>query len=123
MSKGISSGGRLKICKDEQLDKDDPLLNITYYTKGKVMVPGNEANLKSFEEAFPLLKTKVNTKRISVPSGSEDDESPVENPTTLSISVPPTPASSTNQLKERIAVLELDFAEFKELTHARLSDP
>lgn len=87
------------------------------------MVPGNEANLKSFEEAFPLLKTKVNTKRISVPSGSEDDESPVENPTTLSISAPPTPASSTNQLKERIAVLELDFAEFKELTHARLSDP
>ena len=41
----------------------------------------------------------------------------------MSISAPPTPASSTNQLKERIALLELDFAEFKELTQARLSDP
>ncbi len=49
-SEGIGSGGRLKICKDEHLDKDDPLLTITYYTKGKVMVQGNEANLKSFEE-------------------------------------------------------------------------
>ncbi|KAI9535877.1 hypothetical protein NQZ68_039538 [Dissostichus eleginoides] len=50
---GIGSGGRLNICKDEHLDKDDPLLTITYYTKGKVMVQGKEANLESFEEAFP----------------------------------------------------------------------
>ena len=52
----------------------------------------------------------------------EDDDSPTENPTTLSISAPPTPASSTNQLKESMALLELDSAEFKELTQARLSD-
>ena len=60
------------------------------------MVQGNEANLKSFEEAFSLLKAEVNTKRINVPSDSEDDESPTENPTTLSISAPPTPAPPTS---------------------------
>ena len=108
--------------KGEQLYKDDPLLTITYYTKGKIMVQGNEANLEYFEEAFSLLKAEVNSKRINVPSDSEDDESPAENPTTLSISAPPTPANSTNQLKESLALLELDFAEFKELTQASLSD-
>ena len=60
------------------------------------MVQGNEANLESFEEAFSLLKAKVNTKRINVPSDSEDDESPAENPTTLSFSAPPTPAPPTS---------------------------
>ena len=86
------------------------------------MVQENEANLEYFEEAFTLLKTEVNTKRINVHTDSEDDESPTESPTTLSISAPPTPASSTNQLKESLALLELDFAEFKELTQASLSD-
>ena len=120
-SEGIGSGGRLKICKDEHLDKDDPLLTITYYTKGKVMIQGNEANLESFEEAFPLLKAEVATKKTNISSDSED-ESPEENPTNFSISAPPTPASSTNQFKESMALLELDFAEFKELTQARLSN-
>ena len=69
-----------------------------------------------------MLKAEVNTKRINVPSDSEDEESPTENPTTLSISAPPTPASSTNQLQESMALLELDFTEFKVLTQVRLSD-
>jgi len=120
-SEGIGSGGRLKICKDEHLDKEDPLLTITYYTKGKVMVQGNEENLESFEDAFTLLKAEVNTKRMTVHTDSEDDET--EHPTTLSISAPPTPATSTNRLKENMALLELDFAEFKELTLARLCEP
>ena len=90
-SEGIGSGGRLKICKDEHLDKDDPLLTITYYTKGKVMIQGNEANLESFEEAFPLLKAEVATKKTNISSDSED-ESPEENPTNFSISAPPTQA-------------------------------
>ncbi|KAI4831148.1 hypothetical protein KUCAC02_002743 [Chaenocephalus aceratus] len=91
------------------------------------MVQGNEANLESFHEAFPLLKAEVDTKRINVPSDvpsdSESDESPIENPNTLSISAPPTPASSNNRLKESMALLELDFAEFKERTQARQSGP
>ncbi len=99
------------------------MLTITYYTEGKVMVQGNEANLESFEEAFLLFKAEVDTKRISVPSYNEDEESPAENPTTLCISAPLTPASSTNQLKESMILLQLNFAEFKELTQARLSDP
>ena len=84
------------------------------------MVQWNEANLESFEEAFSLLKAEVDTQRINVPSDSEDDKSPTENPTILSL--PATPASSTNQLKESMGLLELYFAEFKELTQARLSD-
>ncbi|KAJ4927208.1 hypothetical protein JOQ06_014943 [Pogonophryne albipinna] len=91
------------------------------------MVQGNEANLESFQEAFPLLKAEVDTKRINVPSDvpsdSEGDKSPIENPNTLSISAPPTPASSNNRLKESMALLELDFAEFKERTQARQSGP
>ncbi|KAK1906946.1 Circulating cathodic antigen [Dissostichus eleginoides] len=47
----------------------------------------------------------------------------IENPNTLSISAPPTPASSNNRLKESMALLELDFAEFKERTQARQSGP
>ena len=86
------------------------------------MVQGNETNLETFEEAFSFLKAEVNTKRINVPSDSEDDETPTENPTTLSISVPPTAASATNQLKESMALLELDFTEFKKMTQAGLSD-
>ena len=53
---GIGSGGRLRICKDEQLDTDDCLLTISYYTNGKIMVQSTEAHLVSFEEAFPLFK-------------------------------------------------------------------
>lgn len=87
------------------------------------MIQGNEANMDSFEEAFPLFKNEVDTKRINALSDSEDDESPAENPTTLSISAPLTPACSTNQMKESLALLELDYAEFKEQTQPRLSDP
>ncbi|KAF0022072.1 hypothetical protein F2P81_025675 [Scophthalmus maximus] len=67
-SEGIGSGGKLKICKDEHLDKDNPLLTITYYTKEKVMVQGNEANLESFEGAFSLSKAEVDTKKINFPT-------------------------------------------------------
>ncbi|KAK1875674.1 Schlafen family member 9 [Dissostichus eleginoides] len=97
---GIGSGGRLNICKDEHLDKDDPLLTITYYTKGKLRWTqrGSMSPLMS-----PLTA--------------------IENPNTLSISAPPTPASSNNRLKESMALLELDFAEFKERTQARQSGP
>ncbi len=73
------------------------------------MVQRNEANLEFFEEVFPLFKVEVDTKRISVPSDNEDEESPAENPTTLSISGP-----------HPSAMLELDLAEFKELTQTTL---
>lgn len=122
-SEGIGSGGRLKVCKDRHLDKDDPLLTITYYTKGKVMVQGNEENLEAFEEVFPLLKTEVNNKKTYVHSDHEANESPADNIYSLCISAPPSPTSLTNLLKESMALLEMDFAEFKEQTQARLADP
>ena len=63
-SEGISQGGTLKISKNEHLNNDDPLLTITNYTKGKIMVQGNKTNLETFKEAFSLLKAEVDTKRI-----------------------------------------------------------
>ena len=65
-SKDIGPGGRLNICQNEHIDKDDPLLTIQCYTKRKIMIQGNEANLESLEEPFPLLKTEVDSKRIKV---------------------------------------------------------
>ncbi len=53
---GIGRGGRLTICEDEMLDTDNPILTITYYTKGTFLLQGNEVSLNSFEEIFPLLK-------------------------------------------------------------------
>eukprot|EP00064_Thunnus_orientalis_P000543 superscaffoldBa00000027_g544 len=50
---------------------------------------------------------EVDTKRINVLSDTEDNESPIEKPTTLSISASPTPANSTNQLQKSMALLEL----------------
>ncbi len=44
------------------------------------MAQENEANLESFEEAFPLFKVEVDAKRITVPSDNDN-----ENPTILSI--------------------------------------
>ncbi|KAK9533017.1 hypothetical protein VZT92_010372 [Zoarces viviparus] len=66
----------------------------------------------------PCLKLRVDTKRINFPSNSEGDDRQIVKPTTITISAPRTPSSSTNQI---VALLELDFAEFKELTQVRLS--
>ena len=121
ISEGIGSGGRLTICKDEHLDKDNPILTIHYYTNGKVLIQSSEAHLNSFEEGFPLLKAEVHSKKISVLSG-EEVKVLFENPNTLSICAPPTPTNSATQLKHSIALLELDFAEFREQIQTRLSD-
>ena len=55
-SKDIGPGGRLNICQNEHIDKDDPLLTIQCYTKRKIMIQGNEANLEFLEEPFPPVK-------------------------------------------------------------------
>ncbi|KAI4885658.1 hypothetical protein NFI96_003646 [Prochilodus magdalenae] len=89
---GIGRGGRITVCTDDSLDTDNPLLTITYYTKGTVLVQGNEISLDSFQEIFPQLKTEVEKEA-------------------------PSPA-----LRESLALLELDFTEFKEYTQARLSN-
>ncbi|XP_058644179.1 uncharacterized protein LOC131547540 isoform X2 [Onychostoma macrolepis] len=103
---GIGRGGRLTICEDEMLDTDNPILTITYYTKGTFLLQGNEASLNSFEETFPLLKARVEKERDETHVNCTDSEE--EGP------VNPSPSDS-------LALLELDFTEFREHTQAKLS--
>lgn len=111
---GIGRGGRLTICKDEMLDTDNPILTITYYTKGTFLLQGNEASLNSFEEIFPRLKARVEEERDEPHANSTDSEE--EGPVILS------PAPSDRRLRDSLALLELDFAEFREHTQVKLSD-
>jgi len=48
LKEGIGRGGRLTICEDENLATDNPVLKITYYTKGTVLLQGTEDNLNDF---------------------------------------------------------------------------
>lgn len=117
---GIVRGGRLKVCKDQSLDKDDPLLTISYYQKGKIKIQGNSENLDSFEEVFPLLKEKVNEKRTNNHQDNYEDDSPLETIAAMAISTPPTPHNSDRQLRENLANLELEFTEFKQVQARQL---
>ncbi len=114
---GIGRGGRLTICEDEMLDTDNPILTITYYTKGTFLLQGNEASLNSFEEIFLLLKARVENERdeTHVNYTDSEEEGPVD-PSPL----PPSP--SERQLRDSLALLELDFTEFRKHTQTKLSD-
>ncbi|KAK9965987.1 hypothetical protein ABG768_005042 [Culter alburnus] len=111
---GIGRGGRLTVCKDELLDTDNPILTITYYTKGTFLLQGNEASLNSFEEIFPLLKAKVEEERDEPQANCTDSEE--EDPVNLS------PSPSDRRLRDSLALLELDFTEFREHAQLKLSD-
>ncbi|KAL1255521.1 hypothetical protein QQF64_013582 [Cirrhinus molitorella] len=96
------------------LDTDNPILTITYYTKGTFLLQGNEASLDSFEEIFPLLKARVEKERdeTHVNCTDSEDDGPVN----------PSPSPSERQLRDSLALLELDFTEFRECTQAKLTD-
>ncbi len=111
---GIGRGGRLTICEDEMLDTHNPILTITYYTKGTFLLQGNEVSLNSFEEIFPLLKARVENERDETHVNCTDSEE--EGPEN------PPPSSSERQLRDSLALLELDFTEFREHTQATHSD-
>ncbi len=109
---GIGRGGRLTICEDKMLDTDNPILTITYYTKGTFLLQGNEVSLNSFEEIFPLLKARVENERDDTHVNCTDSEE----------EGPENPSSSERQLRDSLALLELDFTEFREHTQAKHSD-
>ncbi len=96
------------------LDTDNPILTITYYTKGTFLLQGNEVSLNSFEEIFPLLKARVENERDETHVNCTDSEE--EGPEN------PSPSSSERQLRDSLALLELDFTEFREHTQAKHSD-
>ncbi len=91
-----------------------PLLTITYYTKGTFLLQGNEVSLNSFEEIFSLLKARVENERDETHVNCTDSEE--EGPEN------PSPSSTERQLRESLALLELDFTEFREHTRAKLSN-
>lgn len=114
---GIGRGGRLIICEDEKLDTENPELTITYYTKGTILIQGNEKSLNSFETAFPELKAKV---QGQLSSAVHECEEQLESSVLLSTTVPQSPLASQRLLREHLGMLELHFEEFKELTQSRL---
>ncbi|XP_076828562.1 uncharacterized protein LOC143474829 [Brachyhypopomus gauderio] len=125
---GIGRGGRITVCTDELLDTENPVLTITYYTKGTVLVQGNELSLNSFQLSFPHLRAQVEREVDSTTVNGTDSEEDSEAPPTQLTTAPPTqpttappPSPSDKQLRESLAMLELDFTEFKEHTQARLS--
>lgn len=134
---GVGRGGRIIICSDGSLDTDNPVLTVTYYTKGTFLLQGNEASLISFEEMFDQMKAEVSKEKACATVDQKDTEqkssqcSPLTAapPSPPSHTQPPQPAaapppspSQDRQLRESLALLELDFTEFRVQTQAKLQD-
>lgn len=119
---GIGRGGRLIICKDENLDTDDMILTITYYTKGTVLIQGNEKHLRSFIKAFPSLKLKAEKDSkcdmAEILETEEEEEHELQPPLDITAS----PFLPNKQLAESLAQLEMDYTEFKELMRSSIGD-
>lgn len=74
--------------------------------------------VNSFERAFPELKAEVQTELSSSYGCEEEEQNVIPGLST----VPQSPPSHDRHLREHLAMLELDFMEFKELIQARLDD-
>ncbi|KAL1005939.1 hypothetical protein UPYG_G00065930 [Umbra pygmaea] len=55
----IGHGGLLIICKNENLDVDNQVITVSYFTRRTILVQGNEDSINTFEEIPPLLKQQV----------------------------------------------------------------
>lgn len=133
---GIGRGGRVTICQDESLDTEDPLLTLTYYkNKGTVLLQGNQTNLNSFEKMFHQLKAEVDKNRSNSATDSEDptdradteeseqeEEEEERKPTEKKDPDYTPPSALTENLRESLSSLELDFTEFRELILTRLTE-
>lgn len=110
----INAGERLTICQDEMLDTNNPILTISCYTNGTVLVQAYEASLKSFEQIFPRLKATVERKRDqtpdSPPSTSAHQQKEEQQCQAEERDQPQTAAEET---KLSIAKLTDDFSELK----------
>lgn len=115
---GVGRGCRLTVCLDEKLDIHNPVLTITYYpTKGTVLIQANEENLNSFKDIFHQLKSEVER----VKSSDTVDSAIAQDPSHQRPLAPPSPASHIHKLRESLALLEMEFTEFKETTQARFT--
>lgn len=64
----------MTVCSHGNIDTDDPILPITYYTKHIVLMQGNKEHLQSFEKAYPSLQFKVEKENECVPDEYLDSE-------------------------------------------------
>lgn len=87
---GVGRGGRIIICSDESLDTDNPVLTVTYYTKGTFLFQGNEASLISFEEIFLQIKPEKGPATDRAQQEEAEDKIPPSLP-----AAPPPPPSHT----------------------------
>lgn len=120
---GIGRGGRLICCQDHTLDTEDPVLTITYYTKGTVLIQGNEEHLISFSKDFPALRCNVEKQNYVATSVLNSVEEEEEEETDLCPHMPASPLLPFNRkLAESLANLESDYTQFKEYIHSNMGD-
>ncbi|MGH0164055.1 UNVERIFIED_CONTAM: hypothetical protein FKN15_048623 [Acipenser sinensis] len=119
--RGIWHGRQITVGEDS--DPDSTVLTINIYHNGTVVIQGNEASLDLFEESFQPLKEEVEREKTHPATTDPDDPGP-ENTAPITDDTPDASQlpSSTQYLRESLAQLELEFAEFRELTLASLSE-
>ncbi|MGH0130044.1 UNVERIFIED_CONTAM: hypothetical protein FKN15_072952 [Acipenser sinensis] len=119
--RGIWHGRQITVGEDS--DPDSTVLTINIYQNGTVVIQGNEASLDLFEKSFQPLKEEVESKKTHPATTDPDDPGP-ENTAPITDDTPDASQlpSSTQYLRESLAQLELEFAEFRELTLASLSE-
>ncbi|MGH0188053.1 UNVERIFIED_CONTAM: hypothetical protein FKN15_027687 [Acipenser sinensis] len=123
------------ICQDRQIllredsDPDSTVLSINVYHSGTVLIQGSEASLTSFEKKYKQLKEAAEIEKTHTTANDpentdpEDPEDPTSDSTTPDTNLPtPTTPSDTQHMRECLALLELEFVEFRELTLARLTE-
>ncbi|MGH0149109.1 UNVERIFIED_CONTAM: hypothetical protein FKN15_014316 [Acipenser sinensis] len=122
--KGICQGRQILLREDSDLDST--VLSINVYHSGTVLIQGSEASLTSFEKQYKQLKEAAEIEKTNTTANdpeNTDPEDPTSDSTTPDNNLPtPTTPSDTQHMRECLALLELEFVEFRELTLARLTE-
>ncbi|XP_058863011.1 mucin-6-like [Acipenser ruthenus] len=137
---GICKGRQLRI--GDETDPDSTRLSINVFYNGTIMIQGTEASLELFEKDFQALKELAekekknpevldpeqqpapHTADTAPCSPHTADTAPCSSPTAAPRTPPLTPRlpSTVQHLKECLSLLEVEFAEFKELTLTTLTE-
>ncbi|MGH0156931.1 UNVERIFIED_CONTAM: hypothetical protein FKN15_072390 [Acipenser sinensis] len=125
--RGICQGRQILLREDS--DPDSTVLSINVYHSGTVLIQGSEASLTSFEKTYKQIKEAAEIEKTHTTANDpentdpEDPEDPTSDSTTPDTNLPtPTTPSDTQHMRECLALLELEFVEFRELTLARLTE-
>ncbi|MGH0124272.1 UNVERIFIED_CONTAM: hypothetical protein FKN15_017959 [Acipenser sinensis] len=125
--RGLCQGRQILLREDS--DPDSTVLSINVYHSRTVLIQGSEASLTSFEKKYKQLKEAAEIEKTNTTANDpentnpEDPEDPTTDSTTPDTNLPtPTTPSDTQHMRECLALLELEFVEFRELTLARLTE-